>query len=311
MLTLRQIEVIRAILITGTVKGAADLLGVSAPGISRVMKHTETQLGLRLFSRAHGRFAPTEEARHIFTQINEVFAKVENLQHSIDMLKRGESRVFAFASVPSIAQRMLPNAVSRLQARFPDLRMTIDQTKIEESIDYLLLRKGELVANSFKIDHPGLISLPIGVGRVMALLPEGHELTQQTTVSVRDLARNPMIGISPSDPYGNIVARPLRDADLPVDFSIEARFGQTVQALVRKGMGVALIDEFSVADQELPGLEVRPLAEPTTFRTYAVVNAEIPRSIFAETLIDLLKQEMRAVGQGGRVTREALASPPV
>ena len=124
MLTLRQIEVIRAILITGPVKGAADLLGVSAPGISRVMKHTETQLGLRLFSRAHGRFAPTEEARHIFTQINEVFAKVENLQHSIDMLKRGESRVFAFASVPSIAQRMLPNAVSRLQARFPDLRMT-------------------------------------------------------------------------------------------------------------------------------------------------------------------------------------------
>jgi hypothetical protein len=50
---------------------------------------------------------------------------------------------------------------------------------------------------------------------------------------------------------------------------------------------------------------VRPLAEPTTFRTYAVVNAEIPRSIFAETLIDLLKQEMRAVGQGGRVTRDA------
>lgn len=295
MLTLRQIEVIRAILITGTVKGAADLLGVSAPGISRVMKHTESQLGLRLFSRAHGRFAPTEEARHIFGQINEVFTKVENLQESIDMLKRGESRVFAFASVPSIAQRMLPNAVKRLRERYPDLRMTIDQTKIEESIDYLLLRKGELVANSFKIDHPGLISLPIGTGRVMALLPEEHELAREEVVSVHDLAKNPMIGISPTDPYGNIISRPLRDADLPVDYQIEARFGQTVQALVKKGMGVALIDEFSVADQRLPGLAVRPLREPTTFRTYAVVNAEAPRSIFAETLIDLLKQEMRAV----------------
>ncbi len=48
MLTLRQIEVIRAIVMAGTVKGAADFLGVSAPGISRVMKHAEAQLGVRL-----------------------------------------------------------------------------------------------------------------------------------------------------------------------------------------------------------------------------------------------------------------------
>ena len=295
MLTLRQIEVIRAILITGTVKGAADLLGVSAPGISRVMKHTESQLGLRLFSRAHGRFAPTEEARGIFSQINEVFAKVENLQDSIDMLKRGESRVFAFASVPSIAQRVLPGAVRRLRDRYPDLRMTIDQTKIEESIDYLLLRKGELVANSFKIDHPGLTCLPLGTGRVVALVPAAHELAKEARVSIHDLAKSPMIGISPSDPYGAIIARPLKDAGLPVDFIIEARFGQTVQALVRQGVGVALIDEFSVADQILEGLRVVALKEPTTFRTYAVVNSETPRSIFAEELIELLRAEMRAV----------------
>ena len=32
MLTLRQIEVIRAIMVTGTVGGAARLLNVSAPG---------------------------------------------------------------------------------------------------------------------------------------------------------------------------------------------------------------------------------------------------------------------------------------
>ena len=68
MLTLRQIEVIRAIMVAGTVKGAAELLNVSAPGISRVMKYTEDQLGIRLFSRIHGRYSPTEEARDIFEQ---------------------------------------------------------------------------------------------------------------------------------------------------------------------------------------------------------------------------------------------------
>ena len=58
-LTLRQIEVIRAIMVTGTIAGAADLLNVSAPGISRLMKYTESALGLRLFHRHGGRFLPT------------------------------------------------------------------------------------------------------------------------------------------------------------------------------------------------------------------------------------------------------------
>jgi DNA-binding transcriptional LysR family regulator len=62
MLTLRQIEVIRAIMITCSVGDAARLLNVSSPRISQVMKHAETLLGLKLFSRKGGRYTPTREA---------------------------------------------------------------------------------------------------------------------------------------------------------------------------------------------------------------------------------------------------------
>ena len=53
-ITLRQIEVIRAVMMTGTISGAADMLNVSAPGISRLVKHTEESLGIRLFERIEG-----------------------------------------------------------------------------------------------------------------------------------------------------------------------------------------------------------------------------------------------------------------
>src|SRR5260221_13305357 len=49
MMTLRQIEVIRAVMVTGTIGGAAKLLNVSAPGISRLVKYTEKSLGIRFF----------------------------------------------------------------------------------------------------------------------------------------------------------------------------------------------------------------------------------------------------------------------
>jgi DNA-binding transcriptional LysR family regulator len=301
MLTLRQIEVIRAIMLAGTVKGAADLLGVSAPGISRVMKHTEGQLGLRLFARNHGRFVPTTEAHGIFAQINEVFAKVENLQFSIDALKQGAGGVFSFASAPSISQHILPRAVKRLRLKFPELRMNINILKIEETIDYLLLKKGELVAMSYKIDHPGLISHLLAAGRLVAVVPAGHPLAGQREISLADLAAHPLIGIDPTDPYGRILAAPFVEHGLPFELAIQARFAQTVNALVAANLGVAVLDEFSMAAHETPGVAVRPIVEPTSFKTYGVVNAEASRSIFADELIELLKHEMHhAVATRGR-----------
>ena len=68
MMTLRQVEVIRAVMVTGTIGGAARLLNVSAPGISRLVKYTEKSLGIRFFQRQNGRYFPTPEARSIFEQ---------------------------------------------------------------------------------------------------------------------------------------------------------------------------------------------------------------------------------------------------
>ena len=46
--TLQQVEVIRTVLLHGTIDGAAEHLGVPAPGVSRLVKHTEESLGLSI-----------------------------------------------------------------------------------------------------------------------------------------------------------------------------------------------------------------------------------------------------------------------
>ena len=111
MLTLRQIEVIRAIMITGTVGGAARLLNVSSPGISRAMKHAEALIGIKLFSRRGGRYSPTPQANAIFDQINSVYDKVEDLQFVLSRIKRGADSELKIASMPSIAHVMVPRLI--------------------------------------------------------------------------------------------------------------------------------------------------------------------------------------------------------
>ena len=142
MMTLRQIEVIRAVMVTGTIGGAAKLLNVSAPGISRLVKYTEKSLGLRFFQRQNGRYFPTPEAQNIFEQINGVYKKVDDLSETISNIGRGALSELRIGSVPSISQIMVPRAIEQVRRRYPELRIDINILKLEEAIDYLLLDRG-------------------------------------------------------------------------------------------------------------------------------------------------------------------------
>src|SRR5882724_8871896 len=104
MMTLRQVEVMRAVMGTGTIGGAARLLNVSAPGISRLVKYTEKSLGIRFFQRQNGRYFPTPEAQNIFEQINGVYKKVDDLTEIISKIGHGALSELRVGSVPSISK---------------------------------------------------------------------------------------------------------------------------------------------------------------------------------------------------------------
>ncbi|MGB7579810.1 MAG: LysR family transcriptional regulator, partial [Pseudolabrys sp.] len=266
MLTLRQIEVIRAIMVTGTVGGAARLLNVSSPGVSRLMKHAETLVGVKLFSRRGGRYSPTPQANAIFSQINGVYDKVEDLQFVISRIKRGANTELKIGSVPSIANVMVPRAIADLRKVLPNLLIDVDILKIEDAIDYLLLGKGELVTLSDKLDHSMLAIEPLARGRLKCVVPEGHPLSRRTRVTADEIVKYPLIGVDPNDPYGRIMASVFASRDLPYEVTIRARFGSTVCALVAHKLGIAIVDEFTLAADQWPGVRALDIAEPTTFQ---------------------------------------------
>jgi DNA-binding transcriptional LysR family regulator len=297
MLTLRQIEVIRAIMVTGTVGGAARLLNVSSPGISRVMKHAETSVGIKLFSRRGGRYSPTAEANAIFSQINGVYGKVEDLQFVISRIKRGAATELKIGSVPSIGQVMVPRAIAELRRSFPNLMIEVDILKIEDAVDYLLLGKGELVASSDAIDHPMLDSEPLARGRLKCIVPDGHGLARRARVSAEEIVKFPLIGVDPEDPYGRIMAGLFASRALPFEVSIRARFGSTVCALVSHGLGIAIVDEFTLAADQWPGLRALDIVEPTVFQTYVVHRKDAPLSSYGARFIAAVRVQMESAAR--------------
>ncbi|WP_299906698.1 LysR family transcriptional regulator [uncultured Paracoccus sp.] len=297
-ITLRQVEVIRAVMMRGTISGAAEQLNVSAPGISRLVKHTEDSLGIRLFERRAGRFIPSVEAGAVFEQISNVYKGVENLQLAINSLEKGEDVRLAFASAPSVAQFIAARAIRSIRRRYPDLFIDLNILKIEETVDYLLLERGEFVIMSSSVDNAGIENEKLAEARLVVILPEDHPLAAQEVISVHDLAGEQLIGVDPGDPYGAKLSEPFRNAGIEPVHSMRGRFAQTVVSLVRHGLGVALIDAFSVAEVYMPGLVRRPLAEPSGVTVYVSHKKGRALSGFAEYAIERFRKELTAAALG-------------
>ena len=293
MMTLRQIEVVRAIMVAGSIAGAARLLNVAQPGVSRTMKHLDSTLGFHLFTRRNGRYVPAPEARRIFDQLQEMHKKLEDLQFSIKQLDRGKDVEWSLASVPSIANVMVPKAIAGLRKRYPDLVIDVDIIKLEDAIDYLLLERGELVVMSYELDHPALTFEPLAEGHLVCICAPDHPLAGQEDVTAAQIAQYPLVGIDPKDPYGSIMAGLFEQAGLSYDIAIRARFGTTVCALVKQNLGVAVIDAFTVADRQDGSLAILPIREPTAFQTYVGMRKEVELTSYAATFINDLRRIMQ------------------
>jgi DNA-binding transcriptional LysR family regulator len=131
-------------------------------------------------------------------------------------------------------------------------------------------------------------------------VPEAHPLARLPRVTVDQIVKYPLIGVDPNDPYGRIMAGLFASHALPYEVAIRARFGATVCALVSLGLGIAIVDEFTLAADQWPRLRALDIAEPTAFQTYVVHRKDAPLSSYAARFVAALRGQMEAVSRQRR-----------
>src|SRR6476660_4400649 len=94
ILSFRQIEIFRAIMIAKSVNGAGRMLNCAQPGLSQALKHMESKMGFQLFLRSNGRLAPTQEALQLFEEVQFLYKDVERVDQVVRRLAAGGDRIF-------------------------------------------------------------------------------------------------------------------------------------------------------------------------------------------------------------------------
>ncbi|KMS56333.1 LysR family transcriptional regulator [Novosphingobium barchaimii LL02] len=289
MLTIRQIEIFRGVMITKTVSGAARMLGTSQPGLSRMLGHMEDKLRFRLFDRTRGRLVPTPEARVLFDEIEQIYKGFSDLEHIVQRLAKGEDRTFAVGASPSLGHSMVPQMLSRLTGNYPGLTIQFDILSVEQAVDWLALQRGDYAMTVFPIDHPNVLSSRIGSGRMVCAVPAGHPLAERERITVADIRGERIQSFRRDTPHGRIIAQMYADAGEELEVATYVRFAETAVAFVANGMGIALVDSFTAMQAHADTVRFLEFETPGVLPVYVSRNLDTARTLVGETFEEIAR----------------------
>ena len=79
-MNLRQLEAFRATMRSGSITGAAKLLHISQPSVSRLIAELESSLGFQLFTRTGHGLVSSVEARKFQQSVESMFIGMDKLK---------------------------------------------------------------------------------------------------------------------------------------------------------------------------------------------------------------------------------------
>ena len=289
-MNLRQIEVFRAIMVTKSVSGAADMLHVSQPAVSQVLRHAEDHLRIVLFDRVKGRLHPTSAARSLYAEICELYSGIERVRQISEEFRRSASGSLHIVASPSLSRTLLPRAIVNFRKARPSVRVTFQSLGYENIVAALLSHDADLsVVTGYETRAGMRVEKLLEVGLVCAL-PRSHPLTASAAISPAELRGHPLISFPNKSFVGRMIESAFNSAGEVRDIAIEVPFPETAMSLVGHGVGVAVVDELTALSQNDSGVVIRPFApsEPAAVAIMQTATHSRNRNanVFARTLVE-------------------------
>jgi DNA-binding transcriptional LysR family regulator len=296
-------EVLRAVLESGSVTGAARLLNISQPAVTGMLRHTEDQLRLRLFERVKGRLEPTPEARALYAEIALVFERVDRVNRVVEGLREARLGTLNVVCIPVVGTALLPSAIGAFVAARKGASLRFQVQGRREVIELVASGAADLGFGFLLPEHPRIAAREIARGDLVCILPKGHPLGAKEAVAAADLPDWPLITYTSSQGLAPIINGIIAEARVAQRAPIEVGLIVNAWAMVNQGAGIAIVDPHSGLGQLFPDVVVRPFVPGIPVGLEVVHAEDRPLSGLALGLIGLLERLLR--GAAGPPDRPA------
>lgn len=298
-MNIRQIEIFKAIMDTGSVTEAADRLHVSQPTASKHLRLLEESLGLSLFQRTGNRLVPRPEALALHDQTERLYAGVAQLGRFAENLKHFRHGEISVAAMPLIAHRWLPGIIAGFLQRFPSVSVSFPVRSSLWIAQAVASGRVDIGIGLSSGEEPGvrrelLLALPL-----VCVMPADHPLAGAQVVQARDLKQQSLIALSNFDRFRLLVEVALEQQGVMPRRRVDTFTTYVACELVRQGVGVAIVDQLTAKDFEGEGIVWRPFESPGTMDIHMLWPVHRPQSELASRFVVSLKEAAAQVNARG------------
>ncbi|KAA0020261.1 LysR family transcriptional regulator [Salinicola corii] len=269
MMNLVHWRLIVAVADAGAISRAAERVGMTQSGASQAIAQMEKTLGAKLFTRSRGGISVTAFGEPVVGHARYMLASLEAIHGLADEQEGLGSGRIRLGSFPSVISNQLPLLLTTFRQRHPGIEVVALEGTDEEVETWLA--SGAIDLGVVLNPTPDRQALILGRDAWVVLTPTSHPLARRAStqgVDFAEIATQPFIHATGGcSVNGQSLAR---DAGWELtDIQVTVRDWASACALVREGMGIAIVPE-SVLPADRKGLRALPLA-PSIDRRFGLV----------------------------------------
>ncbi|MEU3299975.1 MULTISPECIES: LysR family transcriptional regulator [unclassified Streptomyces] len=291
MLDVRRMQVLRAVVSSGSVTAAAGRLGYTPSAVSQQVAALEKEAGTALLERVGRGVRPTAAGLLLTEHAAAISRQVAEAETALADLKEGRTgrlsvRYFATVGAPLVAP-----ALARLRRDHPGVQVEL---KLSDPVDplpevaqgqadvALVVRPHGRSVDGIRLEH--LLDDPY-----RAVLPKGHRLATRRVIDLADLADEPWVGSEWPGPCLDAVLDACAAAGFSPEFVVDSEDYATAQGFVAAGLGIGMIPLTGLRAPH-PGVVVRKVRRPEPVRAvHAAVRETAPAAPALRGLLDALR----------------------
>jgi len=244
-MNMRHVEAFRAVMISGSVVGAAKMLNVTQPGVSRTIALLELRLGYALFHRNGRRLVPTSEGEALYREVEHLYVGIDRITQVAYDIRHHRAGALRLATLPALAQSLVPAVIAKFMLTRPRVRIFVQTIPSNQIAELVATRQFDLGIVELPLTKSGVHIDPLPSAPVVVLLPAGHRLVDAPAISLVDLAEERLVLLSPQSYLRYEIDNAFTAVGCTPDVVAETPTSPMICALVAEGAGVGLVSAWT------------------------------------------------------------------
>lgn len=246
---------------------AAEKLGISQPTLSYAVKKLEEELGVPLFER-EGRNIRLTVYGKVFKEYSEAgVQQIQEGRRQLSEMALGESGKLSIGVAEIVAHKFITDVIKDYRQVNPEYRIDFNLKRAVTGKLLDMLQSGELdlaiITTRPGEKIAGFDLVPMMHRKLELLLPAGHELAKQKSVSLKQIEQYPYLAFGEEHALAGIIADVFAKNDIYPQISSVTDDVRTLVDLVAIGEGVALLPKSKY--HESAGAIAVPVREDTSY----------------------------------------------